>query len=128
MFFCIFVGEDGKYEVAVPERAGPSDLVPNYILLIILVFFALGPLIVLVFNSVKDSASIGRNPLGPPTEFYWQNYPQAWEIGQFLHHDGQQHYLGNRNRISGSVSGRYGSLQSGPAQGSRWRRGDALSL
>lgn len=64
-----------------PGRA--VSLAPNYILLILLVAFALGPLIVLGFNSVKDSASIGRNPLGPPTEFVWQNYPRAWEIGNF---------------------------------------------
>ena len=58
-------------------------MAPNYILLILLVTFALGPLIVLGFNSVKDSASIGRNPLGPPTEFVWQNFPRAWDIGNF---------------------------------------------
>lgn len=59
------------------------SLAPNYILLILLVAFALGPLVILLFNSVKDPASIGRNPLGPPTEFIWQNYPRAWEIGNF---------------------------------------------
>ncbi len=59
------------------------SLAPNYILLILLVAFALGPLIVVLFNSVKDAASIGRNPLGFPTEFIWQNYPNAWEIGNF---------------------------------------------
>jgi raffinose/stachyose/melibiose transport system permease protein len=59
------------------------SLAPNYILLILLVAVALGPLIVVLFNSVKDAASIGRNPLGFPTEFNWQNYPNAWEIGNF---------------------------------------------
>jgi len=59
------------------------SLAPNYILLILLVAFALGPLVVLGFNSVKDAASIGRNPLGPPTEFRWQNYPRAWDVGNF---------------------------------------------
>jgi raffinose/stachyose/melibiose transport system permease protein len=59
------------------------SLAPNYILLILLVAFALGPLLVVAFNSVKDPASIGRNPLGLPTEFVWQNYPRAWEIGNF---------------------------------------------
>ena len=59
------------------------SLAPNYILLILLVAFALGPLIVVVFNSVKDAASIGRNPLGFPTEFIWQNYPKAWDVGNF---------------------------------------------
>lgn len=59
------------------------SMAPNYILLILLIAFALGPLLVVAFNSVKDPASIGRNPLGPPTEFIWQNYPRAWEIGNF---------------------------------------------
>ena len=65
------------------KRGRAVSMAPNYILLILLVAFALGPLIVLGFNSVKDSASIGRNPLGPPTEFVWQNYPRAWDIGNF---------------------------------------------
>lgn len=65
------------------RRGRAVNMAPNYILLILLVTFALGPLIVLGFNSVKDSASIGRNPLGPPTEFVWQNFPRAWDIGNF---------------------------------------------
>lgn len=64
-------------------RGRAVSLIPNYILLIGLVIFALGPLIILLFNSLKDSASIGRNPLGPPTEIVWQNFPRAWEIGNF---------------------------------------------
>lgn len=64
-------------------RGRAVSLLPNYILLILLVSFALGPLVILGFNSVKDSASIGRNPLGPPTEFVWQNFPRAWDIGNF---------------------------------------------
>ncbi len=65
------------------RRGRGVSLLPNYILLALLVFFALGPLVVLGFNSVKDSTSIGRNPLGPPTEFVWQNFPRAWDIGNF---------------------------------------------
>ncbi len=65
------------------QRGRAVSLLPNYILLLILVLFALLPLIVLVFNSVKNSASIGLNPLGPPTEFIWQNFPKAWEVGNF---------------------------------------------
>jgi len=59
------------------------SLAPNYILLVLLIAFALGPVVILAFNSVKDAASIGRNPLGPPTEFKWQNFPTAWEVGNF---------------------------------------------
>jgi len=49
----------------------------------LLLVFALGPLLVLVFNSLKDRAQLGRNPLGPPTEAIWSNFPQAWEVGNF---------------------------------------------
>lgn len=65
------------------RRGLDISLAPNYLLLIALGAFALSPLLVLAFNSVKDAASIGRNPLGPPTEFVWQNFPRAWEIGNF---------------------------------------------
>lgn len=59
------------------------SLAPNYILLIILVAFALGPLLVVTFNSLKDAAEIGRNPLGIPSQFNWENYPRAWQVGGF---------------------------------------------
>jgi raffinose/stachyose/melibiose transport system permease protein len=65
------------------RRGREINLAPNYILLILLVAFALGPLLVVAFNSVKDAASIGRNPLGFPTEFNWENYPRAWDVGNF---------------------------------------------
>jgi raffinose/stachyose/melibiose transport system permease protein len=58
-------------------------LLPNYVVLTLLVCFALGPLFVLAFNSLKTQAEIGRNPLGPPRTFVWENYPRAWEIGNF---------------------------------------------
>lgn len=58
-------------------------LVPNYVVLILLMIFALGPLVVLGFNSLKDSAELGSNPLGPPKQMILENYPQAWEQGNF---------------------------------------------
>ena len=60
-----------------------SSLATNYIVLTILLAFALGPLIVLVFNSLKTTTEIGRNPLGPPQSFIWENFPKAWDIGNF---------------------------------------------
>jgi raffinose/stachyose/melibiose transport system permease protein len=60
-----------------------QSLAPNYIVLILLVAFAIGPLLVIALNSVKDSSEIGRNPLGLPQNFVWQNYPKAWEVGNF---------------------------------------------
>ena len=59
------------------------SLTPNYIILILLVGFALGPLLVLSFNSLKGSAEAGRNPLGFPATIIWENYPNAWERGGF---------------------------------------------
>ena len=45
--------------------------------------FQIGPLVILGFNSLKTPADLGRNPLGPPQEVIWENYPRAWEIGNF---------------------------------------------
>lgn len=58
-------------------------LLPNYAVLLLLVLFALGPLAVLAFNSLKSPAEVGLNPLGPPREMLWENYPNAWTIGNF---------------------------------------------
>ncbi len=60
-----------------------ESLAPNYIVLILLVAFAAGPLLMIAFNSVKSAAEIGRNPLGLPQQFVWQNYPEAWKVGNF---------------------------------------------
>lgn len=60
-----------------------ASLLPNYAVLTLLLIFALGPLVVLGFNSLKGSAEIGRNPLGLPRDPIWQNYPEAWSVGNF---------------------------------------------
>lgn len=59
------------------------SLLPNYLILSVLVFFSLGPIVILGFNSLKSQAEVGRNPLGPPQNVIWENYPNAWEIGGF---------------------------------------------
>jgi raffinose/stachyose/melibiose transport system permease protein len=59
------------------------SLTPNYIILILLVGFALGPLMVLGFNSLKSASEAGRNPLGFPQALVWENYPNAWAKGGF---------------------------------------------
>jgi raffinose/stachyose/melibiose transport system permease protein len=58
-------------------------LAPNYIVLALLLVFASGPLLVLAFNSLKTQAELGRNPLGPPQSFMWENFPKAWDMGNF---------------------------------------------
>lgn len=57
--------------------------VPYYAVLAALAFFALAPLVVLVFNSLKSSAEVGRNPLGPPLSPVFGNFPTAWTQGNF---------------------------------------------
>ncbi len=55
----------------------------NHGILILLVIFALSPIAVLFFNSVKSNVEIGRNPLGFPQNIHWENFTEAWEKGQF---------------------------------------------
>ncbi len=69
---------------SLPRRRGrETNQLPNHLVLGLLVLFALGPMVILAFNSLKSRAEIGRNPLGPPTGFVWENYPRAWEVGNF---------------------------------------------
>jgi len=63
-----------------PLRLG---LTTNYLILIVLTMFALAPIVVMGFNSLKSNAEVGRNPLGPPAAIQWNNYPRAWEQGEF---------------------------------------------
>jgi raffinose/stachyose/melibiose transport system permease protein len=60
-----------------------ASLAPNYIVLTILLGFTLGPLLVLSFNALKTQAELGKNPLGPPQSFVWENFPKAWDVGNF---------------------------------------------
>jgi raffinose/stachyose/melibiose transport system permease protein len=55
----------------------------NHVVLLMLVSFAILPLLVLAFNSVKSRQEFGANPLGPPREIQWENFPRAWEEGNF---------------------------------------------
>jgi raffinose/stachyose/melibiose transport system permease protein len=60
------------------------SLWPNYVVLILLVAFSLGPICTLFFNSLKTTAESRVNPLGPPLlGIRWQNYPTAWVNGHY---------------------------------------------
>ena len=59
------------------------SLVPNYIALVLLACFVIGPLVVLAFNSFKTTREIGANSLGLPQEWRVQNYTEAWEKGNY---------------------------------------------
>jgi raffinose/stachyose/melibiose transport system permease protein len=64
------------------QRREPSKI-PYYVILVLLALFALGPLVILVFNSLKSKAEIGRNPLGLPLSPVFENFPAAWTQGDF---------------------------------------------
>ncbi|MBA2520897.1 MAG: carbohydrate ABC transporter permease [Chloroflexia bacterium] len=64
-------------------RGRDLSLTPNYVVLVALLIFSLGPLAIMVLNSVKSRAEIGENPLGLPNDFEWSNYARAWEVGNF---------------------------------------------
>jgi raffinose/stachyose/melibiose transport system permease protein len=54
-----------------------------YPTLVLLAFVAAAPLVVLLFNALKDPAELGRNPLGPPSVPHLANFVEAWERGGF---------------------------------------------
>lgn len=68
-------------EKAPRDRQRPMIL--NHGILILLVAFAILPLVVLLFNSVKSNAEIGLNPLGIPRTIQFDNFGNAWEQGEF---------------------------------------------
>ncbi len=70
-----------RAELKSSERHKP--LVLNHTILLVLVAFALMPMMVLAFNSVKSNADIGRNPLGLPQSIHLENFTNAWEEGGF---------------------------------------------
>lgn len=63
-------------------RRIPSRL-PNHVVLVLLAVFSAGPLVVLLFNSLKTTAEIGANPVGFPTALRYENFTEAWRIGNY---------------------------------------------
>ena len=55
----------------------------SYAVLSLLLAFALYPILVLVFNSVKTSADMALNPLGFPRSIHVGNFAEAWVRGNF---------------------------------------------
>lgn len=61
-----------------------ASRLPNYVVLMLLAAFSLGPICVLAFNSLKTTAESRVNPLGLPLRgIEWQNYPTAWVQGHY---------------------------------------------
>ncbi len=65
------------------RRARAVSLVPNYVVLLLLLVFSLGPLLIMGFNSLKSRTELADNPLGFPRDLEWGNYSRAWEVGNF---------------------------------------------
>ena len=57
--------------------------IPNHVILMTLAFIAFMPIAILFGNAFKTTAEIGRNPLGLPTEWHYQNFTEAWEVGRY---------------------------------------------
>ncbi len=70
-------------KLGLGKQGSAKRLTANYILMILLTASAIGPVLLIFMNSVKSSAEIGRNPLGLPKEIIWQNFPTAWDYGNF---------------------------------------------
>ena len=60
-----------------------SELISNYTILSIFALFAILPLILLFFNSIKPQEEFGVNPLGFPSEIRFQNFSEAWILGGY---------------------------------------------
>ena len=60
-----------------------KEAIPNHFILILFALLAVLPILVLFFNSIKPFSEFGLNPLGPPSEFRLQNFPDAWIAGEY---------------------------------------------
>ncbi len=65
------------------NRKGKPSLLPNYLVMIVLLIFTLGPIAILFFNSLKSNQELGTNPIGLPMVVHLENYVQAWAQGGF---------------------------------------------
>ena len=59
------------------------DQIPNYIVLTIFTAFSILPIILLFLNSIKPQEEFGVNPLGFPSTIRWENYLDAWILGEY---------------------------------------------
>jgi raffinose/stachyose/melibiose transport system permease protein len=55
-----------------------SAVIP-WIILGVLAIYALAPLVIFAFNSLKSSREIAANPMGVPQEWNWSNFADAWQ-------------------------------------------------
>lgn len=60
-----------------------ASTAPNYIILSIFALFALLPVVMLFMNAIKTTGEIAQNPFGFPINPRLQNFPDAWNQGNF---------------------------------------------
>jgi raffinose/stachyose/melibiose transport system permease protein len=73
----------GQWPISPARLRRRFDMLPNYVILILVAVFVLGPLLVLIFNSFKSNMELGQDPLGPPSQLHWENFSNAWVQGNF---------------------------------------------
>lgn len=54
-----------------------------HIPLLLMLFFSIGPLVLLFVNSVKTKQDFSNNPFGLPSQINLQNFVTAWERGNY---------------------------------------------
>jgi raffinose/stachyose/melibiose transport system permease protein len=52
-----------------------------YLVLAALAVYAIAPLVIVLFASLKSEQALAANPLGPPAHFVWSNFITAWTQG-----------------------------------------------
>lgn len=67
-----------------PERANSAKRVATHVVLIAYSAFAVGPILITLFASLKSEPSFFSSPASFPTHLYFANYSQAWNQGDLL--------------------------------------------
>lgn len=67
----------------VPKPRNPLPGLVKYSILITFLCLTFGTMVWVWVNSLRTSREIMRNPIGLPAELMWQNYSNAWELGNF---------------------------------------------
>jgi raffinose/stachyose/melibiose transport system permease protein len=67
----------GRAPARHPVTGRVSSL--TYVLLCVLLLFALGPLVLFVFSSLKTQSELATSPLSFPSALQWSNFTTAWE-------------------------------------------------
>jgi len=89
-----------RSEAARLETGIPAGGIGSYLALTLLVLFAMGPIILFVFNSLKTNSELAINPLGPPLQPRWSNFIDAW-VGANL----AAGFLNSALIVSGTILG-----------------------